>query len=905
MENITDDSSLETPAPPSSASAWWTQSGDESARELGVDPETGLAPSEVTQRRAEFGPNELRRHESVSPWTILANQFKSLIIALLGAAAIVAFLAGDVLEAWAVVVVIVINTAIGFGTELRAVRSMEALRELGHVDARVRRDGDTQIVSAESLVPGDIVVLEGGDVVTADVRLLEASKLQVDESALTGESVPVDKQVEPVPEDTPLAERTSMLYKGTALTRGSGIGVVVGTGMHTELGEISTLVATAESEATPLEERLAELGRKLIGVTMLVIVGVTLSGVLSGKAWVLMIETGLALAVAAIPEGLPIVATIALARGMQRMAHRNALVRRLASVETLGATGVICTDKTGTLTENQMTVKSWALRDETVHLQDGTFTRDEAPIAPTDDERLRAVLEVGMLCTSATYDSASDTGTGDPMEVALLRAGTDAGLTPDALDDEWPRVEEEAFDADVKMMATVHTSNGGHRVAVKGAPEAVLDAATHEATPDGPVPLDDEARTRWMERNEAMAQEGLRIIALAQKTVDDPNTSPYEDLTLLSLVGLYDPPRDDVQQAIEQCRSAGIDVVMITGDQPATAQGIAHAVGLVDHADAPVLHGRDLQVPEKLDDEERHRQLSTRLFARASPSQKLDLIELHQRAGRTVAMTGDGVNDAPALKKADIGIAMGQRGTQVAREAADMVLQDDAFSTIVAAVEQGRVIFRNIRRFVYYLMSCNVGEVAVVGLATILGTQLPILPLQILFLNLVTDVFPALALGVGEGDDSIMRRPPRPPSEPVLQRRHWIGIAGYGAVFAGAVLGALFWATRGLGLSGESAVTISFLTLAFGQLWHVFNMRPPEASLFRNDVTRNGYVWGALALCTGLLLVATYVPPIAAVLAIEPPSAAGWGIIALMSLLPLVVGQLALTLRALYSPRTS
>ena len=630
---------------------------------------------------------------------------------------------------------------------------------------------------------------------------------------------------------------------------------------------------------------------------MLVIVAVTLSGVLTGKAWVLMIETGLALAVAAIPEGLPIVATIALARGMRRMAKRNALVRRLASVETLGATGVICTDKTGTLTENRMTVDCWAFSDTTVDLDDDTFTQNGTSVEPVADERLQAALEVGVLCTSASYDPTDGTGTGDPMEVALLRAGATVDLTRETLEEPFPRVDEEAFDTDVKMMATVHEADGDYRVAVKGAPEAVLDAATHEWTPDGPEPLNEEARARWEEQNVAMAEDGLRIIALAQKTVDDPEAPPYENLTLIALVGLYDPPRDDVRPAIEQCRSAGIDVVMITGDQPATARGIGQAVGLVDTDDAIVVHGGDMQPVDTLDDAERHRRLTTRLFARATPEQKLDLIDLHQQAGRTVAMTGDGVNDAPALKKADIGIAMGQRGTQVAREAADMVLQDDAFSTIVAAVEQGRVIFRNIRRFVYYLMSCNVGEVAVVGLATALGTQLPILPLQILFLNLVTDVFPALALGVGEGDESTMRHPPRDPSEPVLMRRHWTGIAGYGAVFAVAVLGALFWATHGLGLDGEDAVAISFLTLAFAQLWHVFNMRDPGAPVFRNSITRNRYVWRAVALCVVLLFGATYVPVVADVLHVQPPSAAGWGVIGLMSLLPLVVGQLVLTVR--------
>ncbi len=456
-------------------------------------------------------------------------------------------------------------------------------------------------------------------------------------------------------------------------------------------------------------------------------------------------------------------------------------------------------------------------------------------------------------------------------------------------------MDEEAFDTDVKMMATVHEQDGGpYRVAVKGAPEAVLDAATHEATADGSKELDDEARARWRERDEAMAADGLRILALAQKTVDDPGAPPYEGLTLLALVGLYDPPRDDVQPAIEMCRGAGIEVVMITGDQPVTARSIGRAVGLVDRDDAPVVHGADMKPPDALSDEERHERLHTRLFARATPRQKLDLIELHQRAGRIVAMTGDGVNDAPALKKADIGIAMGQRGTQVAQEAADMVLQDDAFSTIVAAVEEDRAIFRNIRQFVYYLMSCNISEVAVVGLATAAGTQLPILPLQILFFNLVTDVFPALALGVGEGDDATMRRPPRDPSEPVLSRRHWIGIGGYGLVFSGAALGALFWATQGLGLEGEAAITVSFLTLAFGQLWHVFNMRQPESGVLVNEVTRNRYVWAAVGFCVLLLFGAVYIPGVAGVLEIRPPSAEAWTLIALMSLVPLAVGQVVL-----------
>ena len=896
---------LQNEASAAAASSWttpeapWSQPALDIAAALSVDPEQGLSTDAAGARRARVGPNRLREHEARSWWSILAEQFRSLIIGLLVAAAGVAFLFGDVLEGWAVVAVIAINAAIGFGTEWSAVRSMEGLRKLGHVDARVRRDGTVQVIPAEALVPGDIVQVDGGDVVTADVRILHASRLQADESALTGESVPVDKQANAVPEKAVLAERASMLYKGTAITRGTATGVVVGTGMETELGDVSTLVAEAESEATPLERRLADLGRALIGATLLVIAGVTVSGVLTGKDWVLMVETGIALAVAAIPEGLPIVATIALARGMRRMARRHALIRTLPSVETLGATTVICTDKTGTLTENQMTVIRYHVSDAETPVavdDEAGFHRAETPVHVSSDPCLRQAIEIGALCTDADHTPDGE-ATGDPMEVALLQVAQQTHRSRDELEARAPRVGEEAFDADVKMMATVHETNGTFRVAVKGAPEAVLQACTERCTASGPTPLSDTERDDWLQANEAMAAEGIRVLALAEKTTDRADEPPYEDLTFVALVGLHDPPRDDVRPAIDACHTAGINVVMVTGDQPATARGIAHRIGLVDDPNAPVLHGGSLPSLDELSEEERNRWLQTRLFARATPRQKLDLIQLHQQAGHVVAMTGDGVNDAPALKKADIGIAMGQRGTQVSQEAADMVLADDAFSTIVDAVEQGRIIFRNIQRFVYYLMSCNVGEVMVVGLATIIGTTLPILPLQILFLNLVTDVFPALALGVGEADEATMTRPPRRGDAPILSRRQWMGIAAYGVVFAAFVLGALLWALHGLQLSPGAAVTVSFLTLAVSQLLHVFNMRSAASGLLRNEVTRNPWVWGALGLCAGLLVGAVYVPGLARVLEVQAIPLDAWGIVGVMSLGPLIVGQTVLLVR--------
>lgn len=879
---------------------WWAHTYQEVLEVLGVPADEGLDASEVKRRRERFGANRLRQAESQSVWQILFEQFKSPIVLLLVAAAALSFAFGEWVEGVAITAVILINAMIGFVTELRAVRSMEALQQLVSVSAKVRRGGHAQEIRAEELVPGDIVLLEGGDVVTADLRLIEASKLQADESALTGESVPVSKRVESLEEDVPLAERSNMVFKGTAITRGAGEGVVVATGMDTELGHISSLVEEAEEEVTPLEERLEQLGRRLIWVTLVIGALVAVAGILAGREILLMVETAIALAVASIPEGLPIVATIALARGMWRMAHHNALINRLSAVETLGATNVILTDKTGTLTENRMTVTRMALPSGQVEVGgegleiEGTFRRDGTAIAPSDDKVLRRALEVGVLCNNAALerDDSEITAVGDPVEVALLVAGAKAELQRDPLVGEKPEVREVAFDPEVKMMATFHQEDSRYQVAVKGALEAVMGVSSRILTPKGERDMSDEDRQQWAKRNDQMAEEGLRVLALATKTVETAKVEPYEDLSFLGLVGLLDPPRGEVRPALEASQGAGVRVIMVTGDQPATARNVALAVGLVEDDKVEVVHGMDLQSYEEWTEEERQRILQAPIFARVNPKQKLDLIAVHQDSGAIVAMTGDGVNDAPALKKADIGVAMGQRGTQVAREAADMVLKDDAFSTVVVAIEQGRVIFDNIRKFVLYLLSCNISEIMVVSLASTVNAPLPIRPLQILFLNLVTDVFPALALGVGEGDPVIMERSPRDPDEPIMTRRHWLAMAGYGLTITLSVFGALLLAFNWLGMSTKRAVTVSFLTLAFAQLWHVFNMRERGSSFLRNDITGNSFVWGALVLCTGLLLAAVYVPGLAAVLKVADPGARGWAVVIGMSLTPWAIGQI-------------
>ena len=866
-----------------------------------VDPDLGLTKKQVQEQRNQHGRNRLRTKSRKSTLVILGEQFQNIIIWLLIVSAVLSFIFGEWVDGSAVVVVILLNTLIGFFTELRAVRSMEALREMTQVDARVLREGEPQQIPADKLVPGDIVLLDSGDIITADLRLIEASKIQANESTLTGESEAVSKQTDPIEEQTPLADRRNMLFKGTSLTRGSGVGVVVFTGRETELGQISELVAEAQQEHTPLEKRLDQLGGKLVWVTLGIIAIVVVTGILRGREWLLMIETAVALAVAAIPEGLPIVATIALARGMRQMAANHALINQLASVETLGGTNVICTDKTGTLTENQMTVVKYVLKSREIAVSgegldiQGKFLENGEALEIEQDPVLKRAVQVGMLCSNAqvkTIKNHQADVVGEPVEEALILAGLKAGYRREELHEDQPEVREVAFDPEIKMMATFHNKESGCLVAVKGAPEQVLSSATRVMAGEGQLEeIDSADREQWLEINKDLASEGLRLLGLAYKETDSCEDQPYQDLILLGLVALLDPPREEVKSAIQDCQAAGIQVTMVTGDQAITALNIARSVGLTDQ-DSEVVRGEELKPSEELNERDLQRFTAARIFARVSPRQKLDLISIHQQNGSIVAMTGDGVNDAPALKKADIGIAMGKRGTQVARQAADMVLEDDALSTIVLAVRQGRVIFNNIRRFVIYLISCNVSEILVVFLATMLNLPLPIRPLQILFLNLVTDVFPALALGVSEGDPAVMKHQPRDPKEPILMNSHWLKIGGYSSLITLSVLSAYGIASKLLQLKPAQAVTVSFLTLAFAQLWHVLNMRDRGSHLLKNDVFQNPYIWGAIGLCTLLLLGAIFLPPLARVLELKRIGGWAWALVLGLSLVPLVIGQI-------------
>ncbi len=870
---------------------------------LHVVPEQGLSSHEAQQRLAQYGPNLLTTVIHHSVLGLLLYQFRSLVVLLLLAATVFSFFIGNLTEAIAILVVIVINVALGFGTEWHALHSMAALRALSQIETRVWRDGYIQNLAANLLVPGDIVALESGDIVPADLRMIAGAKLQLDESALTGESIPVSKQHERLAKDQFLVERSNMLFSGTAVVRGAGEGVVVGTGQATELGRIARLVETAQPSATPLERRLAGLARRLVWLTLMIAAFILLASLWSGREVGLSIQVAIALAVAAIPEGLPVVATIALAHGMWRMARRNALIEKLSAVETLGATNIILTDKTGTLTENRMTVSQIAIDSQVLDVSGsglqilGRFTAGGQNPDSISLQHLDELLRIAALCNNASIvlngvPEAIETS-GDPTEVALLIVAAKRELFREQLLHDLPEVHEEPFDATQKMMATYHQAGDDVLIAVKGAPEVLLEKCSRVYGAGGEHELSQTDKQRWCRQADAFAAKGLRTLALASRRADSIEQPPFEDLMLLGIVGMLDAARAGVKQAIASYQAAGIRVVMVTGDHIDTARTIAINLGLLQAGADPAscIDGRQLDPEHFTDSSSIQRLLNARVIARATPEQKLRLLILFQNAGKVVAMTGDGINDAPALKQADIGIAMGQRGSQVAKEAADMVLLDDEFATIGAAIAHGRAIFANIRKFVVYLLSCNISEVLIVAIATLLGAPLPLLPLQILFLNIVTDVFPALALGVGKGSRILMHRHPRPQQEPILTNRHWLLIMIYGAAISSCVLTAMGIAIYGLKLATKDAVTIAFLTLAFAQLWHVFNMRFDEASPLRNEITQNPWIWSALGLCIGLILAALFIPTLADVLSLNHPGRLGWLLILVMSLLPLIVGR--------------
>ncbi len=893
-------------ARPTPAAVWHALSTEEAARRLQTDGARGLTDEEASRRLVHYGPNALVAAPRPSVFSMFVHQFASLIIALLAAATVVAFAMGDRIEAIAILVVIGLNATIGFLTEWKAERTLSALQNQAVPVAHVVRGGEARQIPAVELVPGDLLILAAGARVPADGRVVESARLQIEESALTGESQPVTKVTEALPDsDVALGDRLNFAFMGTTITDGRGGLLVTETGARTEMGKIGILIDEASSRETPLELKLARLGRLLIAVVLGLCAVIILAGWLRGNSFLFMLEVGISLAIAAVPEGLPAVTTMTLALGMQRMARMRAVIRRLPAVETLGSTTVICTDKTGTLTKNEMTVSVLLLAGRRIDVTGsgyaprGTFSSNGRPVDPHADDHLALALRIGALCNDATIErhDGNETVLGDPTEAALIVVAEKAGSGPTALAADFPRVAEVPFDSATKRMATVHRTPQDDVVVayVKGAPAGLLAASVSEVRATGTTPLTPDDRQRWVDTNLQLAGAALRVLGLAYRElpVGYQKADLARDLIFVGLVGMIDPLRDEAKAAIATCREAGIRTVMITGDQQATAAEIARQLGIDCDLEGRLLktvHARELA---DLDAAGWQRIVAeAAVFARVSPKHKLQIVEALQTDGHVVAMTGDGVNDAPALKQADIGVAMGIKGTEVAKETADMVITDDNFATIVSAIEQGRIIYANILRFLHYLFSCNFAEILTVFVAIMVGWPLPLAALQILWLNMITDIFPALALALEPSSPDMMTLPPRAPKESLLTPRFVGLILWQGSLIAGVTLLAFCLGMRWYGEEGEGlrhAVTLTFMTLALAQVAHAFNARSQRRSAFDAGLFTNGWLWGAVLICLLLQVAAVQLPFLQAVLRTVPLTATDWGVVAGCSLLPVAV----------------
>ena len=842
------------------ADSWHAQAHEHCIEQLAVNPTAGLSSVEVINRLAEHGPNRLAEKPPRSAWLKFFDQFKSLLVLILIGAAVLAGAIGDFKDAIVIGIVVLLNAALGFFQEHRAEAALAALKNMLAPGARVRRDGQMQQIEAADLVPGDILLLEAGDRIPADARVLSAHSAEVAEAALTGESHAVAKLPDVVAESAVLAERYNMVFMNTVVTRGRLEAVVTATGMRTEMGRLAGLLAeTAEGE-TPLQVQLDSLGKRLAVIATVVVGLMFIMGLMRGDELVTTAMTAIALAVAAIPEGLPAVVTVTLALGMHRMAKRNAIVKKLAAVETLGCTTVICSDKTGTLTLNQMTARALYTNGQR-YLVSGEGYGGEgrieglAPASPT----LNHVLLPAALCVDARIRDGALIG--DPTEGALLTLAAKAGLLPDEVLEHRPRIAEIPFDSATKYMATFHHDGDRVMMCVKGAPDVLLArTSSYIGTSDSALPIDEAIRAAFVAENEALADQALRVLALAGRVIPAADFDPagdllfwVQDLTLHALVGIIDPPRAEAKEAIATCNAAGIQVKMITGDHRATAAAIARELGLKGE----VHEGRDL---DGLSQDEIARLVEkSAVFARVAPEHKMRIVEALQAKGHVVAMTGDGVNDAPALKTADIGVAMGITGTEVTKEAATLVLTDDNFASIVRAVEEGRTIYENIIKFVRFQLSTNVGAILTVLGAPFLGLATPFTAIQILWVNIIMDGPPAMTLGVEPARSGIMRDTPRQADAGILSVQRLWRIGLYGATMAVGTLGLYAWAIEA---SGEAkAMTLAFTTFALFQFFNIFNARAEHGSAFNRQFFANGKLWLALAGVVLLQIVAVHWAP--------------------------------------------
>lgn len=863
---------------------------------LTTDKEKGISEAEASKRSTAFGLNSYKSQKQKTIWRMILEQFNSPIVYLLFAAAFASLYFKNNIEAVTIFIVILINAIIGFFMELQARSSVQALKKMDVSYSKVIRGGKTIEIPSEHLVPGDLLLLEAGDMVSGDGRIVFCNGLQVDESSLTGESFPVVKTAEILTGKIESAHAQNMVYKGTAVLNGNAKVIVTGIAEETALGKISELVGNSGSKKTPLDLKISRLTKKLIWITLVMTALFAVAGIIEGRPWLQILKTSIALAVAAFPEGLPIVVTVALAYGMLLMAKKNAIVKKLSSVETLGSVNVILTDKTGTLTENKIYVEVLSFPEEeiSVSIKKGTLEFTGTKIEKSQ-QNFELLVKIGSLCNNAPIDPAGKDkkAFGDPIEIALLLLADASGFPAKKTAAEFGRISEIPFSSETKMMGTLHKSGHHFFTAAKGAVGKLLANCTHIQLGDAVADLSEGQRKKILTNAEKLSASGLRVLAFAyHKSAKKPSDNYLQKLTYVGLVGFLDPPRADIKNAINECRSAGIKIVMITGDHPMTALNIAKQVGITDAEDDQVISGNELPDKELLKKDWTKRILATSVFARTTPKQKLEIVDVYQKAGYIVAMTGDGVNDAPALKKADVGISMGLRGTQVAKETASIVLKDDSFKSISQAVEHGREIFQNIQRFVIYLVSCNLSEIFIVTLLSFVAPKSMLFPLQILFLNMVTDVFPALALGLGKGDETVMQRPPRDPKLDIISTRNWMVIVIYALMMTASIVLAVFLCRIYVSVDSIIINNVAFITLAFSQLFHVFNMSSVHSGMVKNEVTKNKFVWLALLLCVALIMAVYVFPQSRTALNFEFIPLQAWLISLLASMLPLFCVQL-------------
>jgi len=873
---------------------WFARSKEEVLRELGVDPAAGLADAEARARLEKYGENKLKSKPKKSLLALFFAQLNDMLIYVLLAAAVITLLVGEYVDAVIILLVVLLNAIIGVIQEHKAEKAIEALQQMASPTALVRRNGEIVEIPSGEVVPGDIVILDAGRYIPADLRLLESVNLQVEESALTGESVPADKDADAIHEDpkTPVGDRSNMAFMSTLITYGRGVGVVVGTAMETEMGKIARILDHDDNEMTPLQKRLDELGKTLGFVAIGICVLIFAIGLFQGRDLLEMFLTAISLAVAAIPEGLPAIVAIVLALGVTRMSRFHAIVKRLPAVETLGSVNIICSDKTGTLTQNKMTVvKAYTLN----HLHEvpaqGSF--------PAAEGDLKQLITTFVLCSDATWDNGQSTG--DPTEVALIVMGERYQLGRSMLHAAHPRVAERPFDSDRKLMSTLNEAGTGYRVHTKGAIDQILNISTSALVDGKVVPLTEEMKRTYLQAAEAMSDDALRVLGAAYKDADRI-LAPEEmeqGLTVIGFVGMIDPPRLEVKDSIREAKMAGITPVMITGDHKNTAVAIARQLEIADSIEQSIT-GSEI---DAMSDEEFARRIHQyRVFARVSPEHKVKIVQAFRKQNNIVSMTGDGVNDAPSLKSADIGVAMGITGTDVSKGAADMILTDDNFSTIVRAVREGRNIYENIRKSIIFLLSCNLGEVIAILASVLFFLPVPLVATQILWVNLLTDTLPAIALGVDPGDKDIMKRKPRNPGESFFAHG-----AALRALLGGFLIGAITLAAFALGLHAEGYAlgaadipeaslahgrTMAFIVLAASQLFYSLAKRHEDKSIFQIGLFSNRILIGAILAGLLLQVIVVNVPALAAAFSMKVISLADWGIALGLSLLPLLLNEI-------------